>query len=136
MCASSAAVQEEPSLHEPRTEYQLLPSGREEGQEAVHVPPQHQTAVVPLADSFLNGIHHCVADMGAFMGRSFRVGWGPGWTLAHTGPTLSLDQDVTVREEQQEGVMAQPSPPPSFLFVGSLAAQPKVARGMEGPRCV
>lgn len=129
----TVAIREEPRLHEPRTEYQLLPSGRDEGQELGHVPPQHQTAQIPLANSLLHGIQNCVADMGAFMGRSFRVGWGPGWTLAHTGPTLALDQDEGT-EGEQESVPALPSPPPSFLFVGSLASQPKVAKGMDGPR--
>ena len=28
-------------------------------------------------------------DAGLFAGRSFRVGWGPGWTLAHCGDQLS-----------------------------------------------
>uniref|UniRef100_A0A3P9IE46 Nuclear pore complex protein Nup98-Nup96 n=1 Tax=Oryzias latipes TaxID=8090 RepID=A0A3P9IE46_ORYLA len=28
-------------------------------------------------------------DAGLFAGRSFRVGWGPGWTLAHCGSRLS-----------------------------------------------
>ncbi|MPC21388.1 Nuclear pore complex protein Nup98-Nup96 [Portunus trituberculatus] len=127
------AIREEPRLHEPRTEYQLLPSGRDEGQELGHMPPQHQATQIPMADSLLHGIQNCVADMGAFMGRSFRVGWGPGWTLAHIGPMLALEQEGT-SEGEQESVPSQPSPPPSFLFVGSLASQPKVAKGNEGPR--
>ena len=28
-------------------------------------------------------------DAGLFMGRSFRVGWGPGWTLAHCAQQIS-----------------------------------------------
>lgn len=28
-------------------------------------------------------------DAGLFVGRSFRVGWGPSWTLAHCGQRLS-----------------------------------------------
>ncbi|XP_063884197.1 nuclear pore complex protein Nup98-Nup96-like isoform X2 [Scylla paramamosain] len=128
----TVATREEPKLHEPHTEYQLLPSGRDEGQELGHVPPQHKATQIPLANSLLHGIQNCVADMGAFMGRSFRVGWGPGWTLAHTGPMLAPDQDFGT-EGEQESVPLQPSPPPSFLFVGSLASQPKVAKGVEGP---
>ena len=31
------------------------------------------------------GRTHLCADAGLFLGRSFRVGWGPGWTLAHAG---------------------------------------------------
>ncbi|KAG0722886.1 Nuclear pore complex protein Nup98-Nup96 [Chionoecetes opilio] len=128
-----STLREEPSLHEPRTEYQLMPSGREEGQEAGHVPPQHQAVLVPLADSLQGDILHCQADMGAFMGRSFRVGWGPGWSLAHIGPALALSHGVGAGEEE-EGDASQSSPPPSFLFVGSLATQPRVARDVEGPR--
>ena len=30
-------------------------------------------------------------DAALFMGRSFRVGWGPGWTLVHSGCTLTKD---------------------------------------------
>lgn len=32
-------------------------------------------------------------DAGLFAGRSFRVGWGPGWTLAHCGQRLSSQFD-------------------------------------------
>ncbi|PNJ51646.1 NUP98 isoform 12, partial [Pongo abelii] len=28
-------------------------------------------------------------DMALFMGRSFRVGWGPNWTLANSGEQLN-----------------------------------------------
>ena len=30
-----------------------------------------------------------MADAGLMMGRSFRVGWGPNWTLAHSGFQIS-----------------------------------------------
>ncbi|XP_050720849.1 nuclear pore complex protein Nup98-Nup96-like isoform X5 [Eriocheir sinensis] len=126
--------EEQPSLHEPRTEYQLLPSSWEQEagrEEAGHVPPQHRTTQVPLADSLLSGAHRCLADMGAFMGRTFRVGWGPGWTLAHVGPGLAVEQDGSGQD--MESVPSSPTPPPSFLFAGSLASRPKVARAVEGP---
>lgn len=39
-------------------------------------------------------------DAGLFAGRSFRVGWGPGWTLAHCGHRLSsqLDKQLELQE--------------------------------------
>lgn len=30
-------------------------------------------------------------DAGLFAGRSFRVGWGPGWTLVHCGERLGSE---------------------------------------------
>ncbi|KAK3891422.1 hypothetical protein Pcinc_004721 [Petrolisthes cinctipes] len=118
-------------LREPRCEYLALPSGRNVGQESGHVPPQHLATSVPLPTSLMAGIHHCMADMGAFMGRSFRVGWGPGWKLAHTGPSLSH----SLGQEQIEEAPTQPSPSaPSFLFLGSFASQPKAMPSTEGPR--
>ena len=42
-------------------------------------------SLVPLRRSLERGKQRLVADMGLFLGRSFRVGWGPNWTLAHSG---------------------------------------------------
>lgn len=39
-------------------------------------------------------------DAGLFVGRSFRVGWGPGWTLAHCGQRLTAPMGKQL--EQQE----------------------------------
>lgn len=78
---------------------------------------------------------HCLADVGAFMGRSFRVGWGPGFKVAHTG-TL-LPQPTMEQEDSEEGTsdaMVTQPPPTSFLFMGSLAAQPKTVPRDEAPR--
>ena len=38
-------------------------------------------------------------DAALFTGRSFRVGWGPGWTLVHCGDGLSVAGD----KEQDHG---------------------------------
>lgn len=35
-----------------------------------------------------------LCDHGLFLGRSFRVGWGPNWTLAHSGVLVSLPAAV------------------------------------------
>ncbi|XP_019747531.1 nuclear pore complex protein Nup98-Nup96 isoform X2 [Hippocampus comes] len=40
---------------------------------------------VPLEESVTQGKGNLLMDAGLYAGRSFRVGWGPGWTLAHCG---------------------------------------------------
>ncbi|XP_019852669.1 PREDICTED: nuclear pore complex protein Nup98-Nup96 isoform X2 [Amphimedon queenslandica] len=42
-----------------------------------------------LKDSVLSELTGYHRDAGASLGRSFRVGWGPGWTLAHVGQLVS-----------------------------------------------
>ncbi|XP_030603052.1 nuclear pore complex protein Nup98-Nup96 isoform X2 [Archocentrus centrarchus] len=44
---------------------------------------------VPLKESITHGKGGLLMDTGLFAVRSFRVGWGPGWTLAHCGSPLS-----------------------------------------------
>ncbi|KAM4620966.1 nuclear pore complex protein Nup98-Nup96 isoform 2-T3 [Polymixia lowei] len=44
---------------------------------------------VALKDSVTRGKGALLMDVGLFAGRSFRVGWGPGWTLAHCGERIS-----------------------------------------------
>ncbi|XP_029957299.1 nuclear pore complex protein Nup98-Nup96 isoform X2 [Salarias fasciatus] len=43
---------------------------------------------VPLKESITQGKGGLLMDTGLFAVRSFRVGWGPGWTLAHCGRPL------------------------------------------------
>ncbi|XP_028451471.1 nuclear pore complex protein Nup98-Nup96 isoform X2 [Perca flavescens] len=57
---------------------------------------------VPIKESVTQGKGSLLMDAALFAGRSFRVGWGPGWTLAHCGhrlsspPTKQLDrQELT-----------------------------------------
>lgn len=49
---------------------------------------QDLNTLVPLSDSMVCGRSRMVADAGLFLGRSFRVGWGPSWTLAHSGSEI------------------------------------------------
>lgn len=44
--------------------------------------------LVPVSNSMVCGRSRMVADAGLFLGRSFRVGWGPNWTLAHSGSEI------------------------------------------------
>ncbi|KAK7077511.1 Nuclear pore complex protein Nup98-Nup96 [Halocaridina rubra] len=124
-----------PPTRDPSTEYELIPSGRDVGREVGHVPPQHQSAIVPLASSLLSGQDHNLADMGAFMGRSFRVGWGPGWTLVHAGRHLaslfSVEEDA--EEESTSEEIVRQHPHISFLFTGSTVTQPKTTKAVGTP---
>nr|XP_040038082.1 nuclear pore complex protein Nup98-Nup96 isoform X3 [Gasterosteus aculeatus aculeatus] len=48
---------------------------------------------VALKESVTLGKGALLMDAALFAGRSFRVGWGPGWTLAHCGQQLSSQAD-------------------------------------------
>ncbi|XP_014858981.1 PREDICTED: nuclear pore complex protein Nup98-Nup96 [Poecilia mexicana] len=57
---------------------------------------------VPLKESVTQGKGALLMDTGLFATRSFRVGWGPGWTLAHCGNRLSTQTaDHTELQEQR-----------------------------------
>ncbi|XP_071536079.1 nuclear pore complex protein Nup98-Nup96-like [Panulirus ornatus] len=122
-----------PLLRDPRSEYEVLPSGCDVGREVGHIPPQHQTTIIPLASSLMDGLDHCLSDMGAFMGRSFRVGWGPGWKLVHAGSLLvpsAMDED-----DEAGGLnMIVNEPPPAFLCMGSLTTETKTAASTDSPK--
>nr|XP_005886703.1 PREDICTED: nuclear pore complex protein Nup98-Nup96 isoform X2 [Bos mutus] len=53
------------------------------------VGTRRQPGLVPLKKSVTYGKGKLLMDMALFMGRSFRVGWGPNWTLANSGEQLS-----------------------------------------------
>nr|DBA32194.1 TPA: hypothetical protein GDO54_000004 [Pyxicephalus adspersus] len=53
------------------------------------VGTRRQQGMVPLGKSVCFGRDKMLIDMGLFMGRSFRVGWGPNWTLIHSGDVIS-----------------------------------------------
>ncbi|XP_039263880.2 nuclear pore complex protein Nup98-Nup96-like [Styela clava] len=40
---------------------------------------------VSINRTIITGKHSCVSDSGLYMGRRFRVGWGPNWSLVHSG---------------------------------------------------
>ncbi|NXA43427.1 NUP98 protein, partial [Eudromia elegans] len=50
---------------------------------------RRQQGLVPLESSVAYGKGKMLMDMALFMGRSFRVGWGPNWTLVNSGDRLS-----------------------------------------------
>ncbi|XP_024907346.1 nuclear pore complex protein Nup98-Nup96 isoform X6 [Pteropus alecto] len=58
------------------------------------VGTRRQPGLVPLEKSVTFGKGKLLMDMALFMGRSFRVGWGPNWTLANSGEQLSASHEL------------------------------------------
>lgn len=56
------------------------------------VGARNKFGLVPKKDSLVNGKENLIADAGLMMGRSFRVGWGPGFVLVHSGTPLGKQQ--------------------------------------------
>ncbi|XP_076969861.1 nuclear pore complex protein Nup98-Nup96 isoform X1 [Tamandua tetradactyla] len=53
------------------------------------VGTRRQPGLVPLEKSVTYGKGKLLMDMALFMGRSFRVGWGPNWILTNIGEQLN-----------------------------------------------
>ena len=50
--------------------------------------------VIPdVTESYQYNKQHMFVDAGLYMGRSFRVGWGPGWTIAHAGDIVDAKEE-------------------------------------------
>ena len=60
-----------------------------QAQASVIMVKHNLSLLLPLERSALRDKTHSIADAGLAMGRSFRVGWGPNWTLVHSGFPLS-----------------------------------------------
>ncbi|XP_048644117.1 nuclear pore complex protein Nup98-Nup96 isoform X8 [Marmota marmota marmota] len=58
------------------------------------VGTRRQPGLVPLEKSVTFGKGKLLMDMALFMGRSFRVGWGPNWTLANSGKQLNGSHEL------------------------------------------
>ena len=56
-----------------------------QAQSSVLMARHNLATLVPPSDSMTCGRSRLIADAGLFLGRSFRVGWGPNWTLSHSG---------------------------------------------------
>ncbi|XP_076158509.1 nuclear pore complex protein Nup98-Nup96 isoform X1 [Alosa pseudoharengus] len=61
---------------------------------------RHLGGPVPIANSVTQGKCRLLMDAALFAGRSFRVGWGPGWKLAHSGEALSTNGASDITKEQ------------------------------------
>ncbi|XP_053400747.1 nuclear pore complex protein Nup98-Nup96-like [Mercenaria mercenaria] len=85
------------TYHPPVKEYMLLESGMTQQDYQQRVVGSRVQKVIPMVtESFTYNKQALLVDAGLFMGRSFRVGWGPGWTLAHCGDIVQpedLEED-------------------------------------------
>ncbi|XP_070799158.1 nuclear pore complex protein Nup98-Nup96 isoform X2 [Pituophis catenifer annectens] len=73
---------------------------------------RRQPGLVPLKKSIAYGKGRLLKDMALFMGRSFRVGWGPNWVLAHGGDRLSpLSEPEDHGEATEYGFLPAPVAP-------------------------
>ena len=64
-----------------------------QAQAAVIMAKHNLSLLVPPTKSLVSDKTSNVADAGLMMGRSFRIGWGPNWTLAHSGFQISDSAD-------------------------------------------
>ncbi|KAJ7320252.1 hypothetical protein JRQ81_019763 [Phrynocephalus forsythii] len=69
--------------------------------------------LVPLEKSVAFGKGRLLKDMALFVGRSFRVGWGPRWLLVHSGEQLSTRPEAgeLQNESMEYGFLPAPVAP-------------------------
>uniref|UniRef100_A0A452TLN4 Nuclear pore complex protein Nup98-Nup96 n=1 Tax=Ursus maritimus TaxID=29073 RepID=A0A452TLN4_URSMA len=75
------------------------------------VGTRRQPGLVPLEKSVTYGKGKLLMDMALFMGRSFRVGWGPNWTLANSGEQLSGSHELEnhqIADSMEYGFLPNP----------------------------
>lgn len=65
---------------------------------------------VPMATSVTLGKGRLLMDAALYMGRSFRVGWGPNWTLVHCGKPLVMSEDSKDQTKDVLGFSFLPRP--------------------------
>ncbi|XP_027009207.2 nuclear pore complex protein Nup98-Nup96 [Tachysurus fulvidraco] len=65
---------------------------------------------VPMANSVTSGKGRLMMDAALYMGRSFRVGWGPNWTLVHCGNPLSTSEESKDQTKDVLGFGFLPKP--------------------------
>ena len=69
----------------PLASQRLVPGEAVPAQSAVFMAKHSLHVLVSSKESITVKRVRSVADIGLTMGRSFRVGWGPNWMLAHSG---------------------------------------------------
>ncbi|XP_022250007.1 nuclear pore complex protein Nup98-Nup96-like isoform X2 [Limulus polyphemus] len=67
-------------------------------------------ALVSLNKSLLNERHHLIADLGCFLGRSFRIGWGPEWTFSHLGHCIGSSTEQVKSKPTALGLLTSVKP--------------------------
>ncbi|KAF6764293.1 nucleoporin nup189 [Ephemerocybe angulata] len=82
--------------------------------------PTRKYARVEISSSIANGLEGAYVDAGLAYGRSFRVGWGPGGTLVHSGSICTpyassvTSSNSSVITLTKTPFPAEPPPPPEF----------------------
>eukprot|EP00117_Sycon_ciliatum_P031773 scpid7024/ scgid3908/ Nuclear pore complex protein Nup98-Nup96; Nuclear pore complex protein Nup98; 98 kDa nucleoporin; Nucleoporin Nup98; Nuclear pore complex protein Nup96; 96 kDa nucleoporin; Nucleoporin Nup96 len=84
----------------------ILPSGQAQGtgprNDALSVASAQRCLLpVPADQSITSGKINVVSDAGLMFGRSFRVGWGQGWRLVHSGSAVSSANKATATSENR-----------------------------------
>ncbi len=83
--------------HRPQTTVSAL-----QAQTALITARHDLHTLVARENSLVRGNTRLVADTGLFLGRSFRVGWGPNWTLAHSGTSIGpVESDPGIEVHRQ-----------------------------------
>ncbi|KAK2556110.1 Nuclear pore complex protein Nup98-Nup96 [Acropora cervicornis] len=80
------------------------------------VGARNQFGLVPKEDSLVSHKENLVGDVGLMMGRSFRVGWGPGFVLVHCGAPLGSHKKISGNPASQTtriGGLLSPRPKPN-----------------------
>ena len=107
------------------------------------VGARRQRAPVPKHKSLTDNKEHLIADMGLTMGRSFRVGWGPGLTLVHSGTMLSKETkgagNGPVPSTEREFLVPRPSRPvegrkdtqPFRVIIEKLSIAPQLSEATQ-----
>ncbi|RUS87265.1 hypothetical protein EGW08_004945 [Elysia chlorotica] len=81
-------------MQPPIMEHKLLPSGLQPSDMPQRIKGTRiQRGPVHFRESLLHNNQRSAVDAACFMGRSFRVGWGPTWTLAHSGNLMGLQEE-------------------------------------------
>ncbi|XP_062580939.1 nuclear pore complex protein Nup98-Nup96-like isoform X2 [Saccostrea cucullata] len=89
----------------PVDEHLPLPTGMKSDDLPRRIVGARITRSIPeFRDSTMYDKQDVIVDAALFHGRSFRVGWGPGWTFAHAGSTVT--QQVTGAEETSFSVLS------------------------------
>ena len=79
--------------HPPLAEHMLLTSGVTQHDTPRKIVGSRVRREIPaVEESKMYQKQKLIMDAGCFMGRSFRVGWGPGWTLVHSGLSANTQQ--------------------------------------------
>ncbi|XP_064636233.1 nuclear pore complex protein Nup98-Nup96-like isoform X2 [Lineus longissimus] len=78
------------------SDHALLPSGMPQVEKIQTIVATNiRQKVIPLKKSLLHNKQHMIMDAASFMSRSFRVGWGPNWTLVHAGQPIGAVEKAT-----------------------------------------